>query len=485
VLTARGWALTGAGIALLVMGRVLGIRELLELGVGLATLIVTACIVVRRQRRETRQSRAVLPAEVSPGALVTVEITIAAGRRRSAPLLFVDRLPRGLAGPTGHLGLAGPTEHRGLGGDGQPPADQVLPPGTVSVHSGVGALNPHATHRIRYQLVAAKRGRYEIGPGSVNTTDPFGVARGPRRPVAAGAVVVLPAVETLPPLPVANPATLQGTPLPLAPVGTGEDFFTMRGYLPGDDVKKIHWRSTARQGHMMVRQEDRPSEPRVAILVEDGHDAHVRRSDGADSFESCISSAASLVHLFVSQGVAVGLALSSGIAGGPAAASGPDLAFFGKGAAHERALMRRLAVLAPGAPSPRRAVAAGLRGLLDPHLGANHLIFVTTEGDLDWVLAAAGGATCRGRGGPALPLVVVRHLRDTYLTPVPTPHSWGAGEASPVAGAAALAVQRAGGVMIEVPAGETLRSSLRPEATFPQPGAQRFAHPQAAAGSRQ
>ena len=484
MLTARGWALTAASAALLVLGRLLGIRELFELGIGLATLIAAACIVVRRHRRETRQERAVLPSEAYPGALVTVEVTIAAGRRRSVPLLFVDRLPRDLAGPPGSPGEPEASQQAGPGG-GQPRPEQVLPAGTTSVHSSVGALNAHNTHRIRYQFVAAKRGRYEVGPGSVNTTDPFGVAQGRHRSVPAGAVLVLPAVETLPPLSVASPGTLRGTPLPLAPVGAGEDFFTMRGYLPGDDVKKIHWRSTARQGHMMVRQEDRPSEPRVAILVEDGSDAHARRSDGADSFESCISSAASLVHLFESQGVAVGLALSSGVAGTPPAASGLDLAFFGKGAAHERALMRRLAVLVPQPSSPRRAVAAGLRGLLDPHLGASHLIFVTTEGDLAWMLAAAGSAPGGGQGGQALSLIVVRHLRDSYLTPGPSPYPVGPGPASPIAGAAALALHRAGGVLIEVPAGGTLGSSLGPQGGFPQPGARRFAHPQSVGGSRQ
>src|SRR5207302_662637 len=126
LLTTRGWALAAGNLALLIAGRLLGVRELFELGLGLSTLVIAACIVVRRGGHDTRLARAVDPLEVYPGTLVRVEVSIRAGARRSPPLLFVEELPADLAdgvpraassaelhpvdGPTGTLPTAGGAE---------------------------------------------------------------------------------------------------------------------------------------------------------------------------------------------------------------------------------------------------------------------------------------------------------------------------------------------------------------------------------------
>ncbi len=97
MLTTRGWALAAGNLALLIAGRLLGVRELFELGLGLSTLVIAACIIVRRGGHDTRLARAVDPLEVYPGSLVRVEVSIRAGARRSPPLLFVEELPADLA----------------------------------------------------------------------------------------------------------------------------------------------------------------------------------------------------------------------------------------------------------------------------------------------------------------------------------------------------------------------------------------------------
>jgi hypothetical protein len=274
---------------------------------------------------------------------------------------------------------------------------------------------------------------------------------------------VFPAIEVLPPLAAASPHSVEGTPRPLAPTPVGDEFFTMREYQPGDDVKKIHWRTTARQGRLMVRQEDRPSEPRAMVLLDDRRRSHARRADGADSFEACVSSAASLVHLFTSQGLGVGVALASrmglrpGDAGQHAGRADPlrhpggssDARAgwgFGKGTDHQRELMQRLALLGMSGSGD---LAAGIGELLGPRTGATYLAVVTTEIDPGWELHAAAGA----RLEHGLPIVVVRHLRFTYLGLKGERLQ----EEEERARGAALMLERYGGTVIDVRAGEHLR----------------------------
>jgi uncharacterized protein (DUF58 family) len=477
LLTTRGWALAAGNLALLIAGRLLGVRELFELGLGLATLVIACCIVVRRGGHDTRLSRMVEPLEVYPGTLVRVEVSIRAGGRRSPPLLFVEELPADLADgvpgltPRATARLTPRSTSRSKPRLPKAPvrtlattdaADHVRRPGRRAIAFPIGAIEARQVHHVAYQVLPPKRGRYDIGPGSTVVTDPFGLARAPDRPLARSFLLVFPPIEVLPPMVAASPHSVEGTPRPLAPTPVGDEFFTMREYQPGDDVKKIHWRTTARQGRMMVRQEDRPSEPRAMVLLDDRRRSHVRRSDGADSFEACVSSAASLIHLFTSQGLGVGLALASRMgvrpdAGGNAGRADPlrrpgshadarGGSGFGKGTDHQRELMQRLALLGLSGSGD---LAAGIGELLDPRIGATYLAVVTTEIDPGWELHAAAGA----RLEHGLPIVVIRHLRYTYLNL----KGERLREEEEHARSAALLLERYGGTFIDVHAGETLK----------------------------
>ena len=453
MLTTRGRLLSASSIALVVTGRLVGVRELFQLGLGLATLVGAACVAVRR-RRQIVPTRTVQPVEAFPGATIDVELSISAGPRRSSSLLFVDRLAPGLAGsPAGWA----PVSRGAAWGSALSPAGEeapLLPAGTESVSFPIGPIHAGTVRRFHYRLAAARRGSYEIGPGSTVATDPFGLAHAPLRSLAASTVLVLPPVEELAPLAAASRAAAQGIPLPQAPIGPGEDFSALRLYQPGDDPKKIHWRTTARQGRLMVRQEDRFSEVRTLVLLQDGRETQPPGPAGEESFEACVASAASLVHLFAAQGLAVALASCSQAGAGPAE--------YGQGAEHERMLLRRLAVAAPAKSLPGRQLVTGLHALLDPRLGESYLALVTGETDLSWVLEAtlrASGRTDRG-----LPLLVVRHLPGTASGPSRTapgpagpPGSNGSNTSYGLpAVTSALAVERAGGTVLEVAPGESL-----------------------------
>jgi uncharacterized protein (DUF58 family) len=77
----------------------------------------------------------------------------------------------------------------------------------------------------------------------------------------------------------------------------GEDDAATREYRRGDDLRRVHWRSTARTGELMVRREEQPWESRATVVLDTRVYAH--RGDGPTaSFEWAVSAAASIaVHL--------------------------------------------------------------------------------------------------------------------------------------------------------------------------------------------
>ena len=77
----------------------------------------------------------------------------------------------------------------------------------------------------------------------------------------------------------------------------GEDDAATREYRHGDDLRRVHWRSTAKAGELMVRREEQPWESRATVLLDTRLRAH--RGEGPTaSFEWAVSAAASIaVHL--------------------------------------------------------------------------------------------------------------------------------------------------------------------------------------------
>ncbi len=84
-----------------------------------------------------------------------------------------------------------------------------------------------------------------------------------------------------------------------------------RGYRRGDDLRRVHWRSTARYGELMVRREEQPQRSRATVLLDTRGVAF--EGAGPDSaFEWAVSGAASsLVHL-LEQGFSVRLLTDTG-----------------------------------------------------------------------------------------------------------------------------------------------------------------------------
>src|SRR5207237_1463655 len=71
---------------------------------------------------------------------------------------------------------------------------------------------------------------------------------------------------------------------------TGEDFYALRAYQVGDDLRRVHWPSTARLDELMIRQNEMPWQARVTVLLDVR-----RRAHRGQSLEQGGSAAASVV----------------------------------------------------------------------------------------------------------------------------------------------------------------------------------------------
>jgi uncharacterized protein (DUF58 family) len=157
-------------------------------------------------------------------------------------------------------------------------------------------------------MLALRRGHYRVGPLRVRLTDPFRMVDVVRSFAATSDFVVTPIVERLPPA--EPPRSLDiGDNAGSHSIGAhGADDASTREYRMGDDLRKIHWRSTARTGVLMVRLEERPWQGRTTILLDLRAGAH---TTGAavpagvdprqfDSLEWAVSAAASIgTHLML------------------------------------------------------------------------------------------------------------------------------------------------------------------------------------------
>ena len=161
--------------------------------------------------------------------------------------------------------------------------------GQAAVMAPLPALAPGQNHQIRLKLEARSRGVIDLGPVTMEAGDPLGLIR--RRRILAGArkLYIHPRTVALPPLEAGLERDLEGDPGP-GIVDDDLEFHALRPYAPGDDMKRVHWLSTARAGTLMVRQYEPTLRTRTELIL-DGQAASYRN---ADEFELAVEIYASL-----------------------------------------------------------------------------------------------------------------------------------------------------------------------------------------------
>lgn len=156
-------------------------------------------------------------------------------------------------------------------------------------------LAPGRTVTMHYPVHGRARGRFRIGPLEVRLRDPFGLAVRAEELGTAGEIIVYPPVYELSPgVPLGGHqgSGSEGQPRPLA---SGEDLANIREYVRGDDLRKVHWRSTAHRGKLMVRQDESPQYPQAALLVDLRDERHTG-SGPASTFELAVAMTASVTY---------------------------------------------------------------------------------------------------------------------------------------------------------------------------------------------
>ncbi|MFT3969283.1 MAG: DUF58 domain-containing protein [Micropruina sp.] len=278
-LTARGLGLTTAAVILLIAAGASGLRPLAWPGGLLLGLVAAAALLTWRSARKPALRRSLAPDRVPAG--LTVRATLELGRTSvnlGAWGFLEDTVPEGLG--------AGP----------------MLP-----VPSGRGRL----TSRHRYQLATVVRGRYRIGPSRWTTIDPLGLTTLQRRLGGLSLLTVTPAVHRLDQAAPVVGAGLVGEAARQHSIVLGPDDVLIRDYRPRDELRRIHWPSTARTGKLMVRREEHAWEPSATILLDNRRAGHTGRGPRS-SFEWAVSAAASIgVHL-LDAGYDIGLVDAGG-----------------------------------------------------------------------------------------------------------------------------------------------------------------------------
>ena len=132
----------------------------------------------------------------------------------------------------------------------------------------VPPLAPGETADAAYRLPTTRRGIYTVGPLTLSVHDAFGVVECGLTLAGDDRFVVYPRVEDVLPLPGAASREARMGSMQASRVPVGLDFFGLREYEVGDDLRRVHWRSTARTGELMLRQDEMPWEARSTILLD-------------------------------------------------------------------------------------------------------------------------------------------------------------------------------------------------------------------------
>jgi uncharacterized protein (DUF58 family) len=141
------------------------------------------------------------------------------------------------------------------------------------------------------------RGIQQLGPLKATITDPFGLAEFERELAHTSRLIVVPRVVKLIGVPGGSGLGSGDDGTVRLAAGQGEDDAIVRPYRQGDDLRKVHWRSTAKRDEMMVRVEESPWRGGTTVLLDHRTVAH-RGTGAAASLEWAVSFAASVcLHL--------------------------------------------------------------------------------------------------------------------------------------------------------------------------------------------
>jgi uncharacterized protein (DUF58 family) len=303
-LTARGRGFVAGGVTAAIAGLVLGERDLVRIGFLVALLPLITAGYTALSRNRLSLTRTLGATQVEVGSTLQVQLDLVNLGSTTGLLLVEEQVPWAL---------------------GQRPRFVI------------DAMQPGWHRTVSYPVRAEVRGIYEIGPMRLRVADPFGMLSLNRAFTKTSSLVVIPVAEPLPPIHLGGAWSGSGDnrPRPFS-IGSAADV-TVREYRRGDDLRRVHWRSTARVGDLMVRREEQPWQSRCTLFIDNRAGSH--RGSGPDSsLERAVTVAASVAVHLAERGYQVRLV----------SADGEEISHAwhdGDVAAHARPVLERLAVL--------------------------------------------------------------------------------------------------------------------------------------------
>jgi uncharacterized protein (DUF58 family) len=340
-LTLRGRVVLGSAAGMALAAWLVGLQELYCTAVAAVVLVVGSRLWVDLRRWDISVTRLVHPGRVAAGQEARVELAARnTGRRPSPPV------------------------------EAQDPFDG----GVRWARFAIAPLRPGEVRSSSYRLPSARRGIYRLGPLELCLVDPLGLARRRRVTAADTSLTVHPAWQVLPVGGLSSHRDDERrSPRPVLGKG-GSDFFMLREYVPGDDLRHVHWPTTARVDDLVIRQPETLRRGRVTVVA----DLRAPVVD-EETLEAVLSAAAGIAMSSLRAALQVRLVTTAGWDSG-----------HGTGGDHGPALLDGLAAATRHRPrhegDPFR-----LAGDREP------VVVVTTdrasEADLESAFAAGGGAS--------------------------------------------------------------------------------------------
>jgi len=278
-LTVRGRAFIAAGVSAVICAIILGQPALTRVGVLVIAMPLVSAFVIGRARYRFALVRTISPQLIEAGQPARVELQlINEGRAPTGVLLLEEHLP------------------------------YVLGNRPRFVLEGIAhGWRRHVTYQVRSDI----RGKFEIGPMTVRVNDPFGLVELGRSFTTSVPLVVTPRTVPLPLIPLSGALTGSGDNRPRAFASGSAEDVTVREYRQGDDLRRVHWRSSARFGELMVRREEQPWQSRATLFIDNRLIAH-RGHGVASSLEAAVAAAASIAVHLSQRGFAVRLVTAHG-----------------------------------------------------------------------------------------------------------------------------------------------------------------------------
>ncbi|MBP6684299.1 MAG: DUF58 domain-containing protein [Leucobacter sp.] len=226
------------------------------------------------------------------GLLLVIALPFLLGNRAYLVRISVDRL-RVVAGSAVdvHVHIENSSRRPAL------PATAELPVGDALREVAVPFIPGRGTAELSVAVDAAKRGVIEVGPLTLARRDPLGLLRREVTWRDTHLVRVHPQTVALPPGSAGMVRDLEGAPSTRI-TDSDLSFHAVREYLPGDALRHVHWKSTAKSGTLMVRQYEESQTARAAVLFDSDFGSYASEAE----FELGVSIAASVALQAVREG---------------------------------------------------------------------------------------------------------------------------------------------------------------------------------------